>query len=152
MKKSILLLLAAFVFIISFQSCERLSNLPQLEFLEFNSGICHSDIIEGRYVIHNQELYDEIMPQFLVDTLDNPDCMNVVPPSINFDQHTLLGYRVCGSGCETIFTKEVFLDDENMKYIYRILVKEVGACEPYRCAMHWILVPALPKDYFVEFI
>jgi len=151
MKKTIILVLGLSAFIL-FQSCERLNDLPKIEHLEFNAGECHADIIEGRYVISNQETYDNLMPQFKVDTLNFPDCTNIMPPNIDFDQYTLLGYRVCGSGCETLFTKEVFLDEINTKYIYRVLVKEVGACEPYRCDMQWILVPTLPKDYYVEFL
>ncbi len=88
---------------IGFYGCDSLNDLPKLDFLEFSVGECHSKIIDGRYVINNEEIYMEVMPDFLADSLEMPSCSNASPPSIDFGRHTLLGYR-----CVVLVVKPFF--------------------------------------------
>lgn len=128
------------------------NSLPTIEHEDFDTGFCYSYINDGRYVIDDTAQYESVMQTFQMDALDFPECQDSFLININFEKKTLLGYRLCGSGCETIFKREVLLDEANQKYVYKVLVKEVGACEPLRCTMNWVLVPKLPEGYFVEFL
>jgi hypothetical protein len=151
MKMKNLYFVAYSAMVILLYACSE-NDLPTIEHNDFEVGFCHSYVHDGRYVIDDTTQYKSVMETFYMDTLNYPECQDSFLISINFEKKTLLGYRVCGSGCETIFTREVFLDEPNQKYVYEVLVKEVGACEPLRCQMNWVLVPKLPEGYFVEFL
>lgn len=128
-------------------------NLPAIEYEDFEVDFCYSYMNDGRYIINDSAEYRTIMETFKLDTLDFPECTDsFFLKKIDFKNKTLLGYRICGSGCETIFNREVLLDEANQKYVYKVLVKEVGACEPLRCDMNWVLIPKIPEGYFVEFL
>lgn len=63
-----------------------------------------------------------------------------------------MGVYLSGGGCDATFIREVKEDPEEEKYIYTVRMKECGLCEMYIYSMNWVLVPKLPKGWYVEFI
>ncbi len=133
-------------------ACTDYSQYPKIDFITFEMDDCHQEIVEGHFAMTSQNQYEEVMAIFLSDDISVSQCQNATLKNIDFDEYSLLGYRKCGSGCETSFEPTVYLDEVNKKYIFEVDVIEKGGCEPWVCSMNWILVPALPKDYFVEFL
>ena len=133
-------------------ACTDYSQYPVIDCIKFEMDDCHKEMIEGHFAMTSQNQYEEVMVNFLPDSTNMPQCQQSTLPNIDFNDYSLLGYRVCGSGCETSFEPTVYLDEVNKKYLYGVDVIEKGGCEPWVCSMNWILVPALPTDYFVEFL
>lgn len=130
-------------------ACNEYRNLPELQVLDFVVDSCHTQLIEGRFIITNDSTYQSVMEVFINS---DSSCIGSPLTTIDFSTYSLLGYRKCGSGCQTNFIKTVYQDNINEKYILDIQVEEIGGCEPWVCSMNWILVPALPQGYFVEFL
>jgi hypothetical protein len=145
MKKLLLIFAVGSSFL--FHSCDEYRNFTPLVTFDFVIDNCHRELIDGRFIIATDSLYQEVMETFEVDDT----CTSTSLPSIDFTTYSLLGYYKCGSGCETNFNRKLYLDEENKKYIYDVEVESVGGCEPWVCRMNWVLVPALPDGYFVEF-
>jgi hypothetical protein len=143
------LILFSIIGLFLLNACNDYRNLPELQVLDFVVDDCHTQLVDGRFVITTDSMYEAVMENFI-----NPDSACVGSTLTNFDflNYSLLAYRKCGSGCETNFNKTLYQDDVNEKYILDIQVKEIGNCEPWRCSMNWLLVPALPDGYFVEFL
>jgi len=78
-----------------------------------------------------------------------PDCPPL--PAIDFERHTLLGLSRCASGCTRNYLPEVTRDDEARAIHYSLTVEEAGACEPWVCAVVWVLVDKFPESYEVTF-
>ena len=132
-----------------FSACDEYRNLPELQVLDFVVDDCHTELVNGRFIITNDAIYQSVMEGFI-----NPDssCVGSSLTTLDFSTYSLLGYRKCGSGCQTNFNKTLYQDEANKKYILDIKVEEIGGCEPWVCSMNWILVPALPEGYFVDFL
>ena len=139
-------------FVLAFFSCKNYTSLPSLEVIPFDTNECYQVVVDGRYVLSDETEYQSVIQTFKVDSLQFPNCHDILPPIVSFNDYTLLGIRKCGSGCETIFEQNVWLDEPNEKYIFEVKVEEIGSCEPWRCQMNWVLVPRLPDGYMVEFL
>lgn len=143
------LILSSITMLFFFNACDEYRNLTELEVVDFVIDSCHTELIDGRFIITTDSMYQSVMETFIA-----PDsvCTNFPLTTIDFSKYSLLGYRKCGSGCETNFYKTVYQDDVNEKYIFEIRVESLGGCEPWICNMNWLLVPALPNGYFVDFL
>jgi hypothetical protein len=76
--------------------------------------------------------------------------VNLFFRNINFDKHSLLGFWITGK-CEADFIREVLKDEENMKYIYSVKIKECGWCDRARIESNLVLIPKIEDNYSVEF-
>jgi hypothetical protein len=74
-----------------------------------------------------------------------------VPPDIDFNTHSLLGFYASGQ-CETKFIRKVSEDESDKKYTYTIEVKDCGTCKSMRTDANLVLVTKLPVGYTVDFI
>ena len=132
-------------------SCDRNAiDLPKLEFERFNFDFnCYDEISKNEVIINDQDAF-----QALLDTtfLNNGSCDSTDLVSIDFTQYTLLGAFRDGSGCSQEFIRNLYIDEENQRYIYETRIEERGGCEPYVYSMNWILAPKLPEGYTIEFI
>ncbi len=143
------LILSTTIVLFLFSACDEYRDLTELQVLDFVIDDCHSELVDGRFIITTDSMYQSVMENFI-----NSDtaCLSSTLNNIDFSTYSLFGYRKCGSGCETNFNKALYQDDINEKYILDIKVESIGACEPWVCSMNWILVPALPDGYFVDFL
>ena len=143
------LILSAIIATFSFSSCDEYRNFTELQVLDFVVDSCHTQLVDGRFIITSDSIYESVMESF-IDS--DSACIGYPLTDLDFSTYSLLGCRKCGSGCETNFNKRLYQDDANKKYILEIDVESIGACEPWVCNMNWVLVPALPDWYFVDFL
>ena len=136
---------------VAFTSCDDSTfDLAELTFEEFSFDFnCYESISEEKVVINDQNTFQE-----LLDTTfqNNGSCDTTNLPSIDFTQYTLLGTFRDASGCTQEFIKNLYIDEDNQKYVYNVTVEEEGGCLPYVTSMNWILAPKLPEGYTVEFL
>lgn len=82
-----------------------------------------------------------------IDTLDN---CNSTPFPVDFSQHSIIAQSVSGQ-CNIKVIRELIIDDSNKQYNYKITVKECGHCKKAAIDKQFVLVPAIPDDYSVNF-
>ncbi|MFO7869075.1 MAG: hypothetical protein R6U95_07235 [Bacteroidales bacterium] len=89
----------------------------------------------------------------IIDTIEYAEYQSEVYiffNNINFDNHSILGFWTTGK-CEVDFVREVLKDEENMKYIYSIKIKECGWCNSARIESNLVLIPKIEDNYIVDF-
>ncbi len=140
-----------FIFLF-FLSCQEENDCPTPQ--NINSGIIVSEANEAYscIVVNDRTKGYVITKKSDVDSIEtlewNEQCNS---DTINFDNYSLLGHYASGT-CSVSFIRKVEKDEVNSKYIYTIKIQECGLCEKRNESMNWVLVPALPKNYGVEFI
>ena len=78
-------------------------------------------------------------------------CENVQLPNIDFNTATLLGKTTVSCGCNIIYSRSVYKNEESKEMIYSIVIKSEGTCEIAATAGNWILIDKIPSDYEVKF-
>ena len=71
-------------------------------------------------------------------------------PAIDFNTYTLLGVYAKG-GCNANFTRNVVRLDAEMRYHYKVTVKDHGMCKVLTYNYNWVTVPKLPNGWTVTF-
>lgn len=139
------------------------SKSPSCKGRDENKGI-----IEKYYHIHDFPMCVEayvseqgtmvIRSEEELSAITDSNCINLpeagystAPPEIDFSQHSLLGFWVTGGGCDVRFIREVNRDDDVKKYVYKIKVIECGLCDMLRYDANFVLLPAIPGEYKIEF-
>lgn len=72
------------------------------------------------------------------------------PPSIDFNNHTILGLYTTGK-CEVKYIREVIRNEEDKKYEYTVTLKQCGLCKRAALSYNWVIVPKLPNGWTVDF-
>jgi len=96
------------------------------------------------FIITNEEDYHNLV----LDSLANPE---EELPEIDFRHFTLLGQCIEGNGCDIHLVREVTENAALGRYEYNVTMRECGECDIHFFSMNWVLVPTLPKDYYVTF-
>ena len=96
---------------------------------------------DDSFTIRNDTEYQDLLAS----------CSDTNPPSIDFDQFSLLGYTTGASGCSRYYEREVKKNTSKEKYTFSIRIIECGGCEPYELRTHWVKVPRIPETYQVVF-
>lgn len=107
--------------------------------IPFPSDIIGSSI-GAKYIISS-----EIEFKKLFDSIDYSKL-----PTIDFNSFTLLGKYETG-GCYTKVIREVTDIPKEKKYLYKIKIRNCGACKRGSVLFNFVLVPKLPSDYTVTF-
>jgi len=102
---------------------------------------------EKEFTINNNKEYRSLITY----KSSSPFCKDLVLPTIDFSQKTLLGKYASGGGCTIDFMKKLYKDDTERKALYIIDVIEKGACNKLEFSMNWILSPKIPSDYLIQF-
>ena len=70
---------------------------------------------------------------------------------IDFEQYDLMVFPG-QSSCLASFYRDVSLDEENQKVIYRLRVEDCGDCDQRVTLQNWVLIQKVPANYTAEFI
>jgi len=139
-------------------SCEKNENvedvIEQVEFLESSYfGICFSGTPTGldtEVIITDNELYFEYFNQKRIHPY-NLNCDTAILPHIDFNKYLLIGKFTNGGGCSVKYDRQVTVEEENNKLIYKIDADYFGLCEMLIVNMNWALIPQKYIDYSIEF-
>ena len=72
------------------------------------------------------------------------------PEAIDYSQYSLLGVYAQGT-CEAQFVRSVAIDTAAKVVNYTVRVNELGNCERLVEDPNWVLVPAIPGGYDINF-
>jgi hypothetical protein len=117
-----------------------------------NLGIIERSIIipcpnlngQQNFIIDNDSVYNRTFKDSLTGQIP------CTLPVIDFNLSTLLGLYADGQ-CEAKFIREVNQINNENKYIYRVIVKQCGACKKLISSYNWVTVPKLPHGWTVVF-
>ena len=87
------------------------------------------------FVISSQQVYDSVM---LLIGLDETACTK---PDLDFNEVTLLSQKTKASGCTRTYLRSVTNAEDG--YLYRVVVRECGGCEPLITQWHWVTIPKI---------
>lgn len=126
----------------------------KVEFLEPNFfGTCFSGFYDEGYsevIIKNEEAYQDFGNTVRIHPY-NLNCDTADLPMIDFNKYSLIGKYTSGGGCSVSYTRQVFRDEKNKKYIYEISAEYSGTCRMLIININWALIPKIPKGYTIEF-
>lgn len=71
-------------------------------------------------------------------------------PSIDFEEHTLIGAYAGTGACFAAFERDVRRADAEKKVMFTIVLKHCGSCEKLIGSENLVLVPKIPADWSVE--
>ncbi|MCB0514861.1 MAG: hypothetical protein R2798_08160 [Chitinophagales bacterium] len=99
------------------------------------------------WLIKNDSTYRAIFAA--QDTLEG--CESYDLPEIDFSAQSLLGQRTVFKACNPYFFYEVSVDSRTKTYFYSVFATKDETCELID-SIHWILLPAIPENFTVEFL
>jgi hypothetical protein len=100
------------------------------------------------YVLIDSKSYADLQDTIRVDYFD--ECNSTDLPTIDFSQFSLIGIAT-DAQCSATYDRKEFIDIENKKCVYSIIVNQNGLCKLLVQSMNWAIVPKIPNDYTVEF-
>jgi len=106
-------------------------------------------IIESTIVLPCTAAFDEVVIRNEAEYKAAFDSACALP-TIDFIINSLLG-KTTKFGCDAKFIREVKRNDSEKKYEYKVTVKECGTCKRLGIEFNWVLVPALPSGWTVDF-
>jgi hypothetical protein len=113
-------------------------------------GTLHVDDTTGIIVETNTQ-YQALGDSCRMIWLNSVKCDTANLPEIDFTKYSLIGVLTTGGGCSVVNSYDIEIDTLAKKYIYYIHNKYGGDCMMMILSMNWALVPAIPKNYSVEF-
>lgn len=130
------------------EGCYILSTLIDTPQFERDQG---KSFLEDKLIIEDQATYSNF--QKTASKARNVACKEVLFPSIDFSQKTLLGNWVSGSCAASGFERSVFKDTEKKEIIYSVRIKErnIACSGPGLYSINLIAIPKVPKGYKVIF-
>lgn len=69
---------------------------------------------------------------------------------VNFSNYTVLCYPIAAK-CNATYDRTVTINHTNQTAVYKIIVTQCSNCEEIRTTENYVLVPAIPSNYFVSF-
>lgn len=123
-------------------SCNKENIDPGIIIQELNLKMCGEFYFAKTYIFTTDSAFQTL--------LNEPSCDNIIDPTIDFNQFSLLGMYASG-GCKVTFKPQVLKDEQNKKYKFTVFVFEKGLCKKAAISNNWVLVPKLPLGYSVDF-
>lgn len=79
------------------------------------------------------------------------NCNSSTFKTIDFNQHSLLGYMVRIPACNVAFHRKVEIDNVAKVYRYTVTIEKCTGCNQQISSPNFVLVPKIPSNYGVVF-
>jgi len=140
---------------VSLSSCEdQVTPDDEFKYLEAGfMGMCFWGVYDKGYeevVLIDKDSYLDFGDSVRVH-IDNLDCSAANLPDINFTKYFLVGKFTSGGGCSVKYDRQVTVEEENNKLIYKIDADYFGLCYMLIVDMNWVLIPKKYCNFTIEF-
>ena len=78
------------------------------------------------------------------------DSADVNPSAVNFNTESVIGYSTPAGGGEFKVKKNLEIDHDKKKYVYKLKVNACGNQDKLALFHNFVVVPKIPEDYTVE--
>ena len=128
-------------------SCKK-EEIAKSQVTPTSMGQCFSEKIKQAFLVQNDKEYEKLA---ILLRNENVECDNIDPPTIDFDEYSLLGVFASGSGCTVDYDRVLYKQEGLVNYTYEVTINMAGNCNMYSSSMNWVLVPKILDKHSVDF-